>query len=145
MSSVAPTAPVVAVTPNYHPAVTLIGRLLMAALFIIFGIRKVLAFGFYAGYFTKLGFPAPEVMVVLAIIVEVGGGALLAVGWKTRWMAWALAVFTVIATFMAHRYWEFDAAQYANQMTHFWKNVTIIGGLMMVACYGPGPISVDKT
>ena len=144
MSSVAPTSPVVAVTPNYHPAVTLIGRLLMAALFIIFGVRKVLAFRFYAGYFAKLGFPAPEVMVVLAILVEVGGGLLLAIGWKTRWMAWALAIFTVIATFMAHRYWEFDAQQYVPQMTNFWKNMTIVGGLLMVACFGAGPISVDK-
>src|SRR3954464_10455561 len=111
MSSVAPTATAVAVTPNYHPAVTLIGRLLMAALFIIFGIRKVLAFGFYAGYFAKLGFPAPEVMVVLGLLVEIVGGSLLAIGWKTRWAAWALLAFTVIATFMAHRYWEFDGAQ----------------------------------
>ena len=144
MSSVAPTVPVVAVAPTYHPAVTLIGRVLMAALFIIFGIRKVLAFGFYAGYFAKLGFPAPEVMVVVAIIVEVGGGLLLAIGWKTRWMAWALAIFTVIATFMAHRYWAVDAQQYVAQMTNFWKNMTIIGGLLMVACFGAGPISVDK-
>jgi putative oxidoreductase len=144
MSSVAPTATAVAVTPNYHPAVTLIGRLLMAALFIIFGIRKVLAFSFYAGYFAKLGMPMPEVMVVLAILVEVGGGLALAIGWKTRWMAWALVIFTVIATFMAHRYWEFDAQQYAAQMTNFWKNMTIVGGLLMVACFGPGPISVDK-
>jgi putative oxidoreductase len=120
------------------------GRLLMAALFIIFGIRKVLAFGFYAGYFAKLGFPAPEVMVVLAIIVEVGGGLLLAIGWKTRWMAWALAIFTVIATFMAHRYWSVDAQQYVAQLTNFWKNMTIVGGLLMVACFGPGPISLDK-
>src|SRR5437667_3361205 len=117
MSSVAPAAPGIAAMPAYHPAVTLIGRLLMAALFIIFGIRKVLAFGFYAGYFAKLGFPAPEVMVVLAIIVEVGGGLLFAIGWKTRWMAWALAIFVVIATFAAHRYWEFpDAQQYNAQM-----------------------------
>src|SRR5437773_302839 len=144
MSSVAPAAPGIAAMPAYHPAVTLIARLLMAALFIIFGIRKVLAFGFYAGYFTKLGFPAPEVMVVLAIIVELIGGVLFAIGWKTRWMAWALAVFTLIATFMAHRYWEFDAAQYAAQMINFWKNITIIGGLMMVAAFGPGPISIDK-
>lgn len=146
MSSVAPTAPGIPVVPSYHPAVTLIGRLLMAALFIIFGIRKILAFSFYAGYFAKLGFPAPEVMVVLAIIVELGGGLLLAVGWKTRWMAWALAIFTVIATFMAHRYWEFpDAQQYNAQMINFWKNITILGGLMMVACFGPGSISVDKS
>jgi putative oxidoreductase len=145
MSSVAPTATGVVVTPTYHPAVTLIARLLMAALFIIFGIRKVLAFTFYAGYFAKLGFPAPEVMVVLAIIIEVGVGLLFAIGWRTRQLAWLLVLYTVIATFMAHRYWGIsDAGQYANQMSHFWKNITIIGGLMMVGVFGPGPISVDK-
>ena|SRR5215213_4934122 len=144
MSSVAPTAPVIVAAPDYHPAVPLIGRLMMASIFVIFGIRKVLAFAATAGYFTKLGFPMPEVMVVLAILIEVGGGLLLAIGWRTRWVAWLLALFTLIAMFMAHRYWEFDAAQYANQMTHFWKDVCIIGGLMMVAAYGPGSLSVDK-
>jgi putative oxidoreductase len=145
MSSVAPTASGVAVIPTYHPAVTLIARVLMAAIFIIFGVRKILAFAFYAGYFAKLGFPAPEAMVVLAILIEIGGGLAFAIGWQTRWTAWLLALYTVIATFMAHRYWDFgDAAQYANQMSHFWKNITIVGGLMMVAVFGPGPISVDK-
>ena len=145
MSSIAPTAPTATASPSYHSVVTLIGRLLIAALFIIFGIRKVLAFGFYAGYFAKLAFPAPEVMVVLGLLVEIVGGSLLAIGWKTRWAAWALIAFTVIATFMAHRYWEFDGAQYAAQMINFWKNVTIVGALMMVASFGPGPISVDKS
>ena len=129
----------------YNPYVPLVARLLMAAIFVVFGARKLLAFAGTAGYFTKLGFPMPEVMVVLAIIIELGGGILLAVGWKTRWVAWLLALFTLIALFMAHRYWEFsDAAQYGNQMTHFFKNLCIIGGLMMVAAFGPGPLSVDK-
>jgi putative oxidoreductase len=117
----------------------------MAAIFVLFGVRKVLAFAGTVGYFTKLGFPAPEVMVVISIIIEIGGGILLAIGWKTRWVAWLLALFTVVAMFMAHRYWEFDGAQYANQMTHFFKNLCIIGGLMMVATFGPGPISLDKS
>jgi putative oxidoreductase len=133
------TAPVA-----YNPYVPLVARLLMASIFLVFGIRKLLAFAGTVGYFTKLGFPMPEAMVVLAIIIEIGGGILLAIGWKTRWVAWLLALFTVIALCAAHRYWEFDAAQYANQMTHFFKNLCIIGGLMMVATFGPGPISVDK-
>jgi putative oxidoreductase len=145
MSSVAPAAPGVVVTPGYHPVVTLIARLLMSAIFIIFGIRKVLAIAGTTGYFAKLGFPMPEVMVYVAIIVEIGGGVLLAIGWRTRWVAWLLALFTLIALFMAHRYWQFDPSQYANQMTHFYKNLCIIGGLMMVAAYGPGPLSVDKS
>ena len=132
------------VTPAYNPYVPLAARLLMAAIFLVFGTRKVLAFAGTVAYFTKLGFPAPEAMAVLAVIIELGGGILLVIGWKTRWVAWLLALFVLIAMLMAHRYWEFDAAQYANQMTHFFKNVCIIGGLMMVAAFGPGPISVDK-
>jgi putative oxidoreductase len=51
----------------------------------------------------------------------------------------------LIAAFAAHRFWTFDAAQYANQMNHFMKNMAIIGGLLFIAAYGPGSLSVDKS
>ena len=124
---------------------TLAGRLLLAELFLVAGVRKVLMFAGSAAYFTKLGFPAPEAMTVLAIVVEIGGALLLIVGWKARWAALLLALFTVIATFMAHRFWEFDAAAYANQLNHFLKNAAIVGGLLFVAAFGPGRASVDKS
>jgi putative oxidoreductase len=133
------------VTTSYNPMLPLVARLLMAAIFVVFGVRKVLAFAGTVAYFTKLGFPAAEVFAVIAIVIEIGGGILLIIGWKTRWVAWLLALFTLIAMLMAHRYWEFDAPQYANQMTHFFKNVAIIGGLLMVAAFGPGSRSVDKS
>lgn len=133
-----------AMTAN-NATILLVGRILMAAIFLIAGTRKVLAFAGTAGYFTKLGFPAPEVMVVIAIAVEIIGGIALVIGWRTRWAAWLLALFTLIALLMAHRFWEFDAAQYANQMNHFLKNLAIIGGLLFVATFGPGRASVDKT
>ena len=130
---------------GYNPMLPLIGRILLSAIFLISGIRKLLMFAGTVGYFTKLGFPAPTVMVVLAIILEVGGSILLIVGWKTRYVAWLLALFVLIATAMAHRFWEFDAAQYGNQMNHFLKNVAILGGLMFVAAFGPGSASVEKS
>lgn len=130
---------------TYNPMVPLAGRLLIAALFLVAGIRKILIWGPQVAYFTKLGFPAPEVMTVLAIVIELGGAILLIVGWKTRWAAWLLALFVLIATAMAHRFWEFDGAQQANQMNHFLKNVAIIGGLLFVAAFGPGRASVDKS
>jgi putative oxidoreductase len=122
----------------------LVGRLLLATIFLVAGIRKVLGFAGTVGYFTKLGFPAPEVMGVIAVVIELGGALLLIFGWKTRWAAWLLALFVLIATFMAHRFWEFDAAQQANQMNHFLKNIAIIGGLLFVAGFGPGRASIDK-
>ena len=133
------------VTTAYNPLLPLIGRILIAALFLVAGSRKILLFGAQVGYFTKLGFPVPEVMTVLAIVIEIGGAALLIAGWKTRWVAWLLALFTVIATLMAHRFWEFEGAQLPNQLNHFLKNLAIIGGLMFVAAFGPGKASADKT
>jgi putative oxidoreductase len=122
----------------------LAGRWLMAALFLVAGIRKIMMFGGQVGYFTKLGFPMPEVMTVLAIAIEVGGAILLIVGWKTRWTAWLLALFVVIATFAAHRFWEFEPAQQVAQMNNFLKNLAIIGGLLFLAAAGPGRLSADK-
>lgn len=123
----------------------LAGRLLIATIFLVAGIRKVLGFAGTVGYFTKLGFPAAEVFTVIAIIIEIGGAILLIAGWRTRWVAWLLVLFVVIATAMAHRFWEFDAAQFNNQLNHFLKNVAIIGGLLFVAAFGPGRASVDKS
>jgi putative oxidoreductase len=132
-------------SPSYNPMLPLAGRFLIAALFLVAGIRKILMFSGSVAYFTKLGFPAPEAMTALAIAIELGGAILLIAGWKTRWVAWLLALFVLIATFMAHRFWEFDAAQQANQLNHFLKNIAIVGGLMFVAGFGPGRASVDKS
>jgi putative oxidoreductase len=129
---------------SYHPIVPLIARLGLGGLFLLFGIRSVLNFAGSVGYFTKLGFPAPEAMVVVAIVIQIVAGLALIIGWQTRWAAWLLVLYVLIAALMGHRYWEYDAAQYANQMQHFFKNMAIIGGLLMLAAFGPGSMSVDK-
>ena len=130
---------------TYHPLVLLAGRVLIASVYLVAGVRKLMGFAGTVGYFTKLGFPAPEFVTVLAIIIEIGGGLLLVFGWKTRWAAWLIALFTLIAAFAAHRFWEIaDPGQYANQMNHFLKNMAIVGGLIFVATFGPGRASVDK-
>lgn len=124
--------------------VPLIGRILIAALFLVAGVGKAMAFAGTAGYLAKLGFPAPEVMTAIAIAIEAGGAILLIVGWKTRWVALGLAIFVVIATLAAHRFWEVDASQLVNQRTQFLKNLAIIGGLLLLSAFGPGSSSVDK-
>ncbi len=122
----------------------LLARVLMASVFLVFGVRSVTGFAGSVGYFTKLGFPSPQAMVALAIVVELVGGIALLIGLKTRWAAWLLAAFVVVATVMAHRFWEYEAAQYVAQMTNFYKNLAIIGGLLVVAAVGPGRYSVDR-
>ena len=121
------------------------GRALLSAVFLVAGVRKIMIWGPQVAYFTKLGFPMPEVMTVLAIAIELGAGLALLVGWRTRQAAWLLALFVLIATFMAHRFWEFDPALQANQMNHFLKNLAIIGGLAFVASFGPGKAALDKS
>jgi putative oxidoreductase len=121
----------------------LAGRILLAALFLVAGIRKLMAVAGTAGYFAKLGFPMPEVLVWVVIVVEIGGALLLILGWHARKAAWLLMLFTLIATFAAHRFWEVDAAQYVNQMNHFLKNLAIVGGLLFVAAAGAGSASLD--
>jgi len=133
------------ISGSYNPMLPLLGRLFIAALFLVAGIRKILIWEAQVGYFTRLGFPAPELFTVLAVVIEIGGALLLIAGWRTRWVAWLLILFLVIATGMAHRFWEFDAAQQANQMNHFLKNLALVGGLLFVATFGPGRAAVDKS
>ena len=129
---------------NPNPVMPLAGRLLLAAIFLVAGFDKLTAFAATSGYLAKLGFPMPDLMTVIAIALELGGGILLIAGWKIRWAAWALIVFVAVATFAAHRFWEFDASQYRNQLNHFLKNLALVGGLLFVAAFGPGPLSVER-
>jgi putative oxidoreductase len=122
----------------------LLGRVLIALIFAYFGYMKLTGFHGTVGYFAKLGFPLPEVSAVLAILFELGGGVLLIVGLKTRSVAWALVLYTIVATAVAHRYWGYPADQAFNQMSHFFKNVALIGGLIYIAGFGPGPVSADR-
>ena len=84
----------------------------------------------------------PEAMVVLAVGIEIVAGVLIIVGWRARWAAWLLILYVLIATAMAHRFWEFPEAQQFNQLNHFLKNFAIIGGLLYIISFGPGRMSI---
>jgi putative oxidoreductase len=122
----------------------LVGRALIALIFAYFGYLQAMSFAGTVGYFAKWGFPLPEVSAVLAVAFELGGGVLLILGWKTRWVAWGLVLYTVVANAVAHRYWSYPPGQAFNQMSHFFKNVSLIGGLIMLAAFGPGPVSLGR-
>ena len=127
-----------------NAAVLLAGRVLLGLLFAYFGYMKMMNIGGTEQYFTKWGFPMPQVTAWVAVLFELVGGLMIIVGWKTRWAAWALAVYVVIATFVAHRFWTYEAAQAFNQTSHFFKNLCIIGGMLLLAASGPGRYSIDK-
>jgi putative oxidoreductase len=97
--------------------------------------------GFAAGMIAN-GVPAP--LAYLGPFVEFLGGLALIIGFATRYAALALFLFTIVATYIAHRYWIYPAEQRAAQSTNFWKNITIMGGLLALFVAGPGRLSLDR-
>jgi|SRR5688572_27530355 putative oxidoreductase len=128
----------------YQPAVLLVSRILLALVFVLIGWGHLTNYSGAVAYFTKWSFPMPEIAAVLAILFELGGGVLLIIGWKARWAAVALALYTFVALAVAHRYWTYEAAQVFNQYSHFLKNLAIIGGMLAIVAVGPGRYSIDK-
>ena len=120
------------------------GRILLALIFIMAGFNKIGGFAGTAGYIASKGLPMSEVVTVLTIIVEVGGGILLVVGWNARWAAAALAIFTLLAAFIFHAPWAATAAMAQAETINFMKNLAIAGGLLQVVAFGPGPFSMKK-
>lgn len=130
--------------PTVVNTLALVGRVLLALLFLDSGYGKIGGFAGTVGYIGSKGLPMPEVLAAGALAVELIGGILLVIGWKARWAALALAVFTLLATFLFHNYWTMPAAQQMMQKLMFLKNLGITGGLLFVAAYGAGRFSVDR-
>ena len=130
--------------PNISNAAALLGRILLALIFITSGFGKITGFEGTVGYIASKGLPLPQLGAIIAIIVEVGGGILLVIGYKGRWAALALAIFTLAAAIFFHNYWAVEAAEKMGQQINFWKNISMAGGMLMVFAHGPGRYSVDK-
>ena len=130
--------------PNVTNSAALVGRILLAIMFITSGFGKLTGFDGTVGYIASKHLPLPQVAAIIAILAELGGGLLLLVGFKARWAALGLAIFTLAAGFLFHDFWNADAASKMMQSINFWKNVTIAGGMLMVFAFGPGRYSIDK-
>jgi putative oxidoreductase len=114
-------------------ALAFVGRLLMAIIFLLAGTGKAMGFTMTVGYFAKLGIPMPEVVTVISIIIEIGGGLALLAGFHLLIVAPIMAVFTLCAALTAHQFWNVtDPAMHMAQMNNFLKNIAIIGGFVMV-------------
>ena len=122
---------------------TLVGRALIALLFIPAGLSKIGAFAGVAGYIASKGVPLPQVAAVIGIVAEVGLGALILIGWQTRWAALGMAIFTVVITFIFHNFWALPAEQVMAQQQAFFKNIAVVGGLLALVAWGTGGYSVD--
>ena len=116
---------------------SLVARILLAHIFILAGISKITGFDGTQGYMESVG--VPGMLLPLVIILELGGGLALLVGWQTRLISYAVAAFTVIAAVIFH-------SNFADQMhmIMFMKNFAIAGGLLLLAEHGAGDYSFDN-
>ncbi|MEQ5838713.1 DoxX family protein [Paraburkholderia acidicola] len=120
-----------------------VARVLLAILFLVSGVLKVIGFDGMVGYATIKHLPFPTLSILVALAIEIGCGSLLAVGYKVRWAALALIIFTLPTSFIFHPFWSVDAKQFDEQLYNFLKNISIIGGLLYVVVVGPGAVSLD--
>jgi putative oxidoreductase len=124
--------------------VLLLARVLIAYIFIRGGFGKLTNLSGTSAYMASHHLPAPYFFAVLAGAVEFFGSLLVLVGFKTRWAALVMALFTLTASFIGHPFWSVPAAEYMGQLTHFNKNLAIIGGFLALFAAGPGAISIDR-
>lgn len=125
--------------PIPRDATALVGRILLAVLFLLAGIGKLPAAEATKGYIASVGLPLPGVVFYLTVALELLGGLALIVGYKTRYVALALGLFSIAAAAIFH-----NILADQMQMTMFLKNFAIAGGMFMLALYGPGRLSIDR-
>ena len=123
--------------------IALIGRLLLAFIFVQAGINKLGAIGGTVATMASHGIPLPNILVWGAVVLEIGGGLLLATGLLTRWAALALGTYTLALALIFHAYWLAPAAEARTQHALFFSHVAIIGGMLVVVAFGAGACSLD--
>lgn len=134
--------------PLLHCGRAILGRLLLSLIFLLSGFRKLTDFSGTIGYM-KPNVPFENetllsALLVIAIVLELAGGLMLASGWKAKWGAGLLILFLIPTTLLMHDFWNFPQAEQQAQMINFMKNVALIGAMLFVTSVGAGPCSFDN-
>ena len=127
---------------NINPTnsvIPVIGRVLLAAIFLLSGLGKLAAPEATIGYIAASGLPFAPLAMAVAVVAEVGGGLLLILGFRVRLVALALAAFSIVTGLAFHH-----AVGDQNQMIHLLKNFAMAGGLLQVVAFGAGAYSLDN-
>jgi putative oxidoreductase len=123
---------------GYSDQAALVGRLFYSSIFILYGYKKLVGFAGATAGMAKYNLPAPEIFAALAVIFELGGGLLMLIGYQTRLVALALAVYVLVAALIAHAHFDDPG-----QLIQFMKNMSMIGGSLAFVAFGAGRYSVD--
>jgi putative oxidoreductase len=122
---------------HLHPYLGLCGRVLLALMFVAAGYGKIGGYEGTQGYMEAMG--VPGMLLPLVIVLELGGGLAIMAGWQTRIIAILLAGFCLAAAFIFH-------LDFADRMQSimFMKNLSVAGGFLLLAAYGPGALALDN-
>jgi putative oxidoreductase len=145
-------------TPSSHPMLSyidrlaiawqdfliLFGRVLLGWIFLNSGWRKLMDMpAFIKTSLIDRNVPFPNFLGYIAAPLEFIGGLCIMLGFATRYAAIAILAFTIAATLSSHRYWEFTGANFRTQNTQFWKNISMMGGQILLFVVGAGRYSID--
>jgi putative oxidoreductase len=125
------------------PFLPFVGRICLAAIFLVAGTMKFLNWDATAAYMEQRQLPMVNILLPLAATAEVAGGLALLFGCLTRWASAGLIAFLIPATLVFHNFWALSGMEAQNNMHHFLKNIAIMGGLFFIMAFGPGPLSCD--
>jgi len=125
--------------------IPLVGRILLTAIFLLSGFMKLTHWSTTAAYMASQGLPAASLLLAGAAFIEIVGGLCIVIGYQTRIAAILQFLYLIPVTLLFHNFWAAPAAQQQDLMIHFWKNVGIMGGLLLLAANGPGKLSLDAT
>lgn len=129
---------------NFKVPLVLVGRVFLALMFILSGVDKLMQIEGNTAYMASGGLPAWSPLTVLVGLIELLGGLAVATGFQARWAALVLALFTLGASLIYHRYWSLPADQQMVQQLLFMKNIAVAGGMLVVASLGPGLASLGN-
>lgn len=127
----------------YERIMPLVGRILISVIFLLSGIMKLANFSGSVAFAASKGLPLANVMLAGALAVEILGALCLILGFQTRIAALIMFLYLIPTTLIFQNFWVLQGAMRGDMQIHFLKNLAIMGGLLMVAAYGPGKLSLD--
>jgi len=128
---------------NINDELILAARLLLATLFLIFGWRKLRDYSGTVSQMVQLGVPTPVLATVIAIVMELPVAFAVAVGVFTRPAALLMALYSLGTALIGHRYWTVKGADYVDSLDGFYKDLSIMGGFLLLFMTGAGKYSID--
>ena len=128
---------------SFKNPLLVIGRVLLALMFVLAGFDKLGNIAGTAGYIASGGLPMASALAVIVGLLELFGALAIMIGFQARWAALALGLFTLLASVLFHQFWAAPADAAMVQQLMFMKNLSVAGGMFIVAALGAGPASLD--